>query len=580
MEQGPNEPPRRRRRRRRRASDRPDRPSRPASLSAIAEPRKLDLDRPVNEPLSPDEAREMTGHLTFLRTYKKELGLSLNAAEDLLINGDRKPTDRGICKHLLSKVDRRVVDKVLARDAMKTDARMRARFLAGIVRLNRDVSFLIWYLQALAEVTDKREAAAAFALTVDRIDFARLSNAQTADLLELIVRTFDGHERVQALFGLLGSETFEGALDRSLGALPPHLRDTFAPLRAAHRVVMRGGAPHGDEAERALVEKGVATWLSAPDAVLRSYPIEVRTRLAEYAVHRLGPSSDARGARSLLDSLPHDGSAYASLGLALAEQLIAAQKEDQARGVLSQIAQAHPSLRRARTVRDALAWPRSGRIAFPPPSAAPGGEPARASNRPASRLRRAFWPERCAFVWVRLSPKGDRERIAEEAKVQASILLPGIAPALGHGPAGDDSIFVALEAEGSLLDRETVLELELPDALSLALEGVSILRALALLGFEIPDASTSRFLLAADGPPGLCLADLDGIVKGEPAACAVNHGKLARRFAADVLTHPNGTLRVDLPSIVRARLRDTALLPVLGRVLAEQIARSRDDTSD
>src|SRR5438477_4454366 len=152
----------RRRRRRHRGADRAPRPSVPGALSPLSEPRRLDLDRPVSEPLSPDEAREMDGHLLFLRTYKKLLGLSLNAAEDLLINGDKEPTDRGICKHLLSKIDRRVVEKVLSRDAMKTDARMRARFLAGIVRLNRDVSFLIWYLQALAEVTDKREAAAAF----------------------------------------------------------------------------------------------------------------------------------------------------------------------------------------------------------------------------------------------------------------------------------------------------------------------------------------------------------------------------------------------------------------------------------
>jgi hypothetical protein len=563
----------RRRKRHRRRSDRPGRPSGPSALAAISAPRRLDLDRPVNEPLAPDEAREMAGHLAFLRTYKKQLALSLNAAEDLLVNGDREPTDRGICKHLLSKVDRRVVEKVLARDAMKADPRMRARFLAGIVRLNRDVSFLIWYLQALAEVTDKREAAAAFALTVDRIDFAELSNAQMADLLELVTRTFEGHERVQALFGLLGSDTFEGALDRALAALPDHLRE-IAPLRAAHRVVMRGAAPHGDDNERALVEKGVALWLSAPDAVLRGYPLEVRTRLAEYAVHRLGPAkdaSDAKGARSLLDSLPHDGPAYASLGLALAEQLIAQQKDDQARGILSQIAQAHPKMRRARSVRDALAWPRSGKIAFPPADAD--------APRSTSRLRRAFWSERSAFVWVRLSRQGDRERIVEEAKIQQTVLLPGIAPALGYGPAGDGASFVALEAEGSPLDKETVLELELPDALALALEGVSILRALALLGFEIPDAATTRFLLPAEGPPGLCLADLDGIVKGDPAACAVAHGKLARKFAAEVLTHPNGTLRVDVPSIVRARLRDTALLPVLGRVLAEQIARSRDDAS-
>jgi len=511
----------------------------------------------------------MAGHLLFLRTYKKLLGLSLNAAEDLLINGDKDPTDRGICKHLLSKVDRRVVEKVLARDALKADTRMRTRFLAGIVRLNRDVSFLIWYLQALAEVTDKHEAAAAFALTVDRIDFARLSNAQTADLLELIVRTFEGHERVQALFGLLGSDTFEGALDRSLTGLPDHLREIFAPLRAAHRVVMRGAAPQGDERERALVEKGVALWLSAPDAVLRSYPLEVRIRLAEYAVHRLDPSSDAKGARALLDSLPHDGEAYAALGIALAEQLISAQKEDQARNVLGPIAQAHPNLRRATSLREALAWPRTGKLALAPETPRPG--------RPSTRLRRAFWPERCSFVWARLAPKKDRERVIEEARIQASLLLPGVAPALGHGFAADDTLFVALAAGGTTLDRESALELDLSDALSLALEGVSILRALALLGFELPDAATSRFVLPAEGPPGLCLADLDGIVKGDPAACAVAHGKLARRFAAEVLTHPNGNSRRDLPAIVRARLRDTALLPILGRVLAEQIARLRDD---
>jgi hypothetical protein len=437
------------------------------------------------------------------------------------------------------------------------------------VRLNRDVSFLIWYLTALAEVTDKREAAAAFAMTVDRIDFARLSNAQMADLLELIVRTFEGHDRVQALFGLLGSDTFEAALDRSMTALPDQLRDTFAPLRAAHRVVMRGATPQGDERERALVERGVALWLSAPDAVLRGYPLEVRTRLAEYAVHRLDPSSDGKGARALLDGLPHDGAAYAALGMALAEQLLAAHKDDQARGILGQIAQAHPTLTRARSLREALGWPRMGKLALAPTGTPPG-------RSAAPRLRRAFWPERSAFVWARLGHAKDRARLVEEANVQGSLLLPGVAPALGHGSAGEESLFIAVAAAGAPLDREAALELDLADALALALEGVSILRAVASLGFEIPDAAVSRFLLPPDGPPGLCLADLDGIVKGDPSVCAVAHGKLARRFAFEVLTHPNGTFRPDVPAVVRARLRDTALLPVLGRVLSEQLARHRD----
>jgi hypothetical protein len=506
----------------------------------------------------------MSTHLAFLRSYKKLLGLSLNAAEDLMINGDKPPTDRGLCKHLLSKVDRRVVEKVLARDVVKSEPRMRARFLAGIVRLNRDVSFLLWYLNALAEVTDKREAAAAFALTVDRIDFARLSNAQMADVLSLIVRTFEGHDRVQALFGLLGSETFEEALDRSLSALPDDLREVFAPLRAAHRVVMRGAPLPPDDRQRELVEKGAALWLSAPEPVLRSYAPEVRAQLAEYAVHRIDPSSDARGARLMLESLPHEGEAYARLGLALAEQLIAAQKEDQARGVLAQVAGAHPDNERAASLKLALSWPRAGKLALMP-------EPEKGR---ASRLKRGLWLERCTFVWARTAPGRPRDALIEEARIQSTLLLPGIAPALGHGSGGEGNLFVAMPSIGSPLDKEELASLDLADALHLAYQGVAVLRALAALGFEIPDAQPSRFLLLEGEPPALVLADLDGIAKGDPQACAVHLGKLARRFAADLLGGEGGGLRADLPAPVRARLRDTALLPVLGRVLAEHAARA------
>src|SRR5262249_43291611 len=163
--------------------------------------------------------------------------------------------------------------------------------------------------------------------------------------------------------------------------------------------------------------------------------------------------------------------------LALAEQLIASHKEDQARRVLGQVSQAHPDLRRARALRDALGWPRAGRLAL-----APSG-----SERHPPRLRRAFWPDRCAFVWVRFAPAKDRERIVAEAAVQASLLVPGVAPALGHGPAADENLFVAFVAEGSPLTREAALELDLPEALALALEAVGILRAVAALGFELPD---------------------------------------------------------------------------------------------
>ena len=45
-------------------------------------------------------------HFRFLKEYRKVLRLRVNAAEDLLLNGKRAPTHRGVCQHLLAKIDR------------------------------------------------------------------------------------------------------------------------------------------------------------------------------------------------------------------------------------------------------------------------------------------------------------------------------------------------------------------------------------------------------------------------------------------------------------------------------------------
>jgi len=76
-------------------------------VSRLAEPR--------SEALDAAEVAEMKQHLAFLRRYKDILRLKLNAAEDLLVNGQREPTDRGVCRHLLGKVERSVVEAAVAR---------------------------------------------------------------------------------------------------------------------------------------------------------------------------------------------------------------------------------------------------------------------------------------------------------------------------------------------------------------------------------------------------------------------------------------------------------------------------------
>src|SRR5690348_5422705 len=108
----------RRRRRRRGARDGKPRPA----PSIVPEASALRGPGAGGDVLAPDEVAEMRQHLGFLRTYKELLRLKLNAAEDLLVNGQREPSDRGVCRHLLGKVDRAVIERALAREPLRDDA--------------------------------------------------------------------------------------------------------------------------------------------------------------------------------------------------------------------------------------------------------------------------------------------------------------------------------------------------------------------------------------------------------------------------------------------------------------------------
>jgi hypothetical protein len=514
----------------------------------------------------------MNEHLAFLRQFKHHLKLSLNAAEDLLINGAKPPSDRGLAKHLLSKIDRKLVERTLAREAFKNDPPLRARFLAGVVRLNPEISVLLWYLESLGQVGDKREAAAAFWLTVDRIDFAQTSPAQLSQLIDIVLTTFTDHDRTQALLGLLGSDTFEAALDRALPTASKELRELLQPLRAAHAVVVRGAPLPRDEDPRAELDRGIALWLSAPDRVLRSYPLEVRTRLAELAIEQLDLGAGKEFPRGLLDSLPHHELSYARLALARAEQLLRAHDDQPARALFSQLAQAHPTLTRAVRRHEALGWPRVGRVTLAPTEPRLEGEQHAERDRPIERrLRPAFWLDGSSFVYARIVPPEHAGRLTLEAQIQASLLLPGVAPALAHGVAEDGKAFAVIASRAKIIERAWIEDLSLSDALILALEGLRILRALAASGVELPDANVDRFMLERGGVHGLRLVDLDGAKRADPASAAIAHGTLARAFAQDVLS-----ARPDLPATILTRIRGNTPLPVLGRVFIELIAREID----
>ncbi|MCK6552166.1 hypothetical protein L6R52_40420, partial [Myxococcota bacterium] len=511
----------------------------------------------------------------FLRHHKALLRLSLSATEDLLVNGAKVPDDRGTCKYLLSKIDRKTVEKALARDVLKNDAPLRSRFLAGVVRLNPEIAVLLWYLETLAEVADKRDAAAAFASTVDHIDFTAVSSAQMSTLLDVITRTFEGHDRIQALFGLLASETFAAALERSLATMAAELRATFAPLRAVHRVVYAGAQVPSDEDGRAELDRGIATWLAAPDRVIRSYPLEVRTRIAELVIHELDLSSSGTPVpRSLLDSLPHAEEAYARLGIARVEQLLAAHDDQAAKALLSQIVQSHPAIEGVKGRLEAMSWKRVGRVTIAPDEPAEPGEGS-SRRRNTGRLRRGFWLDGSMFAWVKTAPVLEAGRLALEAQLQGGLVFPGVTPVLAHGVGDDGTAFVALAPGGRVLDVARLDRLTTPEVMALALEAVRILRGVAAAGLELPDAALARFL---HDRQGLRLADFEGVKKQDAAGAAIAHGALARKLVAEMLA-PGGEARAELPAVLKVKLAASTPLPVLARLLVEQTAKLVDPTA-
>ncbi|HIA03454.1 MAG TPA: hypothetical protein EYN66_16365, partial [Myxococcales bacterium] len=141
----------------------------------------------VRAPLSPDEIAEMKEHLQFLLKHRQSLQLKINAKEDLLINGSREPSERGVCMHLLRKVDKSCVEKALRRTP---DAQTRTQLLQGIVRFSSDAGLLILYLESLRETESRSQAAAALSLGLKRIDFDKASKAQMSRVLDLIQSLF------------------------------------------------------------------------------------------------------------------------------------------------------------------------------------------------------------------------------------------------------------------------------------------------------------------------------------------------------------------------------------------------------
>ena len=501
-------------------------------------------------PLSPDEVAKMKQHLAFLRHYKDALRLKLNSQEDLLVNGQREPADRGVCRHLLGKLDRATIDAALQREPLRSDAAGRARMLAGAVRVTADLGTLLSYLEALSQVRSHAEAAQAFAEVVERIDFESLSATRVVRLLQVLIQTFADHERVQVLFSLLAIPGFRRAFDAAT-PLPPDVADAVLPLRAVHRRLVEGG---GADAP-AVLTTGLERVLSAPDPVLRGYAEPLRAAMLELAVDPAVPPPIAdRAAGVLLPSLPRTGRTYADLALRRAAHLLVRHADDRARATLEELKRAQPGLRRAERWLAALDARRLGRIAV-------GGTPA------AGRLAEAFWLDGQRPVWLRTAAASEAERLTLEANLQEQLALPGVAPVVEHGVASGMP-YVAVSGTGR---PWTIVEPPAPtEALERAAHTARLLRALALAGVMLPDVEPERFLATSGGGATLVLADLDAVRPADTAVAAERHGALAaaltrRLLPASALEHLEATAAAALGRALEAPVDLTALVGALDR---------------
>ena len=506
----------------------------------------------------------MRRHLAFIRKYRKVLRLKLNAAENLLVDGAREPEHRGVCKHLLSKVDRAAAVAALARKPVTDDVHARAAVLAGVVRITGDVSLLLMWLDALSEGADPGVAARAFSSTVDRMDFAALSSSQFEQLLAVFEKTFSGHDRVQVLFGLLQSGSFRTALDAAADALAPDLAAQFVPLRAvfdAHLAPRKGRRRRNVPV--AELEAGLELLLSAPPEVLKGYREDAREALLLAALHTYTTRGEGRTAiKALLASLPARGAGFARAAWRWACRLLADREDDTASSVLRRILAGHPDHERASMVLDALGRPRIGRFALDGDSPVGTG------------LRGALSLETLRRVRLRASAAGASDVLSTEAELHAQLCLPGVLPVITWGTSPEGVSYVAVPEAGVLLPAAS-RDLPIDQALALALAGVQVLRGLALAGVQLPDLAPDRFVVDLSGAfPSLLLADLRKAIEATPTEAERAHRPIALEWCRAVLAWPPLTgdrPRREAPRSAREAVRGDRTPPPLTELANEAV---------
>ena len=425
-----------RRRRRRRKPKSPKKKSISAA-QVLEQTSQIDQQEPVEAQLSALEIAELKEHFQFLAKHRKILKLKTNSQEDLLLSGAREPERRGVCLHLLKKVDRQSVNSALTR---LQDPKLKTNFLGGLVRFYPDIQTVLAYLESLKDSVSKDEAAAALSVGLGRLDFTQVSPAQMRRVLDLCVSVFNRSVLPQVMLGLLGSDSFRKALDGSLDQLPSELKSIFEPLRVVYPVVWKG---HRRGINIELLEQGLTLILEMPDANVRKYPERIRERLVEACL--LLPKTEGRierGVNILLETFAKSSRVYSGLAMKRAAALLRNEQEAKAKKVLSQLTTNQVDFQMPRRWLEAMEKPRVGRTALVEL------EPDKLEGLSAGVWLRGFSFEYQESVWVEVADEASAGAFDAATELHQKLMMPQLLPLVDAGVSAQKRGYRVLPALG------------------------------------------------------------------------------------------------------------------------------------
>jgi len=508
-------PPKRRNKRRRKPPRQDRNAPQDASQQVLARTSSIETEHAdAITPMSPDEIREMKEHLQFLFKHRKRLQLKVNAKEDLLLNGAKEPSERGVCIHLLRKVDRNCVEKALRRTEV---ADIRIQLLQGVIRFSSDINLLILYLESLRETQSREKAAAALSLGLKRIDFAKASKAQMARVFDLIATLFPQPSLPPLLFGFWQSPSFREAFDQSTDRLPEVLARLLMPIRALFTAVVEGQEPD----DREVLRTGLALFLPCTLHLLKDFPETTRRRLfvLELALTKTPTDSDPI-LQALLDTVPPKDRLFSTLALDWVRQLLERHEDQKAEKLLSRLAEHHPRFEIPKRWLQSLQRERVGRIAL--------------KNTDKNRtVQHGFWLDRQQEVVVRIGTAAESVRYGEMSRMHQSLHIPGVAPFATQGVAEDGRPYIATATVGQPATKHYQKRPPVHVVIEHLQEGLRLLWSLSQTGIAVSDFGLESCFV--DARDRLWLQDLSQCTQAAPGEAAAQTLDAARRWCATQL---------------------------------------------